>query len=131
MSEIKKFKINVENLNDLPRSSVSITIGTDIPFTFKVSFRQAYNMIHGGILDYRSVKINPKHFQLENGFDADKFRCDYQKILTHITYCLKSRLNSKLLRFLILASIYGNLQFRLMFGSDKAIHKYVESIKFY
>ena len=131
MSEIKKFKIKVENLNDLPRSSVSITIGTDIPFTFSVSYRQMYNLIHNGILDYREVKINPKHFQVENGYDADQFRCDYQKILTHVTYCLKSRLNSKLLRFIVLASIYGNFNLRIMFGSDKAIHNYIKSIKFY
>lgn len=131
MCDIKKFQLNVENLNDLPKSKVSIKIGYDTPITYSVSYRQMYNLIHSGVLDFISCKINPRFLQVENGYMADLFRCQYQKILTHVTYCLKTRLNSKLLRFIILASIYGNVSLRMMFGSDKQINDYVKSIKFY
>lgn len=131
MSEIKKFSLNVENLNDLSRSSVSIKIGYDTPITYKVSYMQLYKLTHSGVLDYTSCKINPRNLQLESGYMADKFRCDYQKILTHVTYCLKTRFNSKLLRYIILGAIYGNVSLRMMFGSDKQINEYVKSIKFY
>ena len=131
MSEVKKFQLNVENLNDLSRSAVSIKIGYDTPITYRVSYMQLYKLVHSGVLDYNSCKINPRYMQLENGYMADKFRCDYQKILTHVTYCLKTRFNSKLLRFIILGSIYGNVSIRMMFGSDNQINDYVKSIKFY
>lgn len=131
MSEVKKFSLNVENLNDLSRSVVSIKIGYDTPITYRVSYNQLYKFVHSGLLDYATCKINPKYLQLEDGYMADKFRCDYQKILTHVTYCLKTRFNSKLLRFIILGAIYGNVSLRMMFGSDKRINDYVKSIKFY
>ena len=131
MSEIKKFSLNVENINDLHRSFVSIKIGYDTPITYRVSFSQMYKFIHSGLLNYETCKINPKFLQIENGYLADKFRIEYQKILQHVVYCLKTRYNSKMLRFIVLASIYGNVSLRMMFGSDKQINDYVKSIKFY
>lgn len=131
MSEIKKFSLNVENINDLKRSFVSIKIGYDMPITYRVSYNQMYNFVHSGVLDYEKCVINPKHFQIENGYEADKFRIKYQKILEHVLYCVKTRYNSKMLRFIVLSAIYGNVSLRLMFGSDKAINNYVKSIKFY
>lgn len=131
MSEIKKFVLNVENLNDLKRSFVSIKIGYDIPIEYRVSYNQMYKFIHSGVLDYDRCKIMPRAFQCENGFKADKFRVLYQKLLQHVVYCIKTRYNCKMLRFIVLASIYGNTSLRLMFGSDESINKYVQSIKFY
>ncbi len=131
MSDVKKFTLNVENINDLNKSFVSIKIGYDTPITYRVSYIQMYKFIHSGVLDYEECKINPRHYQIENGYKADKFRVQYQKILQHVIYCLKTRYNSKMLRFIILASIYGNVHLRVMFGSDNAINKYVKSIKFY
>lgn len=129
--DIKKFSLSVENLNDLNRSFVSIKIGYDTPITYRVSYNQMYKMIYSGILDYDDCKINPKFLQINNGYMADKFRCLYQKLLSHVTYCLKTRHNTKLLRFIILSAIYGNVQLRMMFGSDKQINDYVKTIKFY
>lgn len=131
MSDIRKFILNVENINDLHRSFVSIKIGYDTPITYRVSYMQMYKYIHSGVLDYERCIINPKHWQIENGYEADRFRIQYQKILSHVIYCLKTRYNSKMLRFIVLASIYGNVSLRMMFGSDKAINDYVKSIKFY
>ena len=131
MSDIRKFSLNVENINDLPKSFVSIKIGYDTPITYRVSFNQMYKFIHSGVLDYEKCKINPKIWQIENGYKADKFRVDYGNILKHVVYCLKTRYNSKMLRFIVLSSIYGNVQLRMMFGSDKAINDYVHNLKFY
>ncbi len=131
MSEIKKFYLNVENINDLKRSFVSIKIGYDTPITYRVSFTQMYKFVHSGVLDYERCIINPKHWQIENGYEADRFRVKYQQILQHVIYCLKTRYNSKMLRFIVLSAIYGNVSLRMMFGSDKAINDYVHSIKFY
>lgn len=131
MADIRKFCLNVENINDLSKSFVSIKIGYDTPITYRVSYNQMYKFIHSGYLDYEKCCINPRHWQIENGYAADKFRIQYQKILQHVIYCLKTRYNSQMLRFIILASIYGNVSLRMMFGSDKQINDYVKSIKFY
>lgn len=131
MSEIKTFHLNVENLNDLKRSFVSIKIGYDTPIEYRVSFNQMYKYIHSGVLDYDKSEIVPKPWRRDCGYQADQFRILYQKLLQHVTYCLKTRYNSKMLRFIILSSIYGNTALRMMFGSDNGINKYVKSIKFY
>lgn len=130
-TETKNFKLHVENLNDLPKSKVSIKIGYDTPITYSVTFNQMYKLIASGHLNYEDCKINPYYYRLDNALEADKFRIIYKKMLSHIVYCLKTRINSKLIRFCILASIYGNTSLRLMFGSDKRINDYVKQIKLY
>lgn len=131
MSEIKTFYLKVENLNDLKRSFVSIKIGYDTPIEYRVSFNQMYKYIHSGVLDYEKSEIVPMPWRRDCGYEADKFRILYQKLLQHITYCIKTRYNCKMLRFIVLSSIYGNTALRMMFGSDNKINKYVKSIKFY
>lgn len=131
MSEIKKFSLKVENLNDLKHSFVSVKIGYDTPIEYRVSYNQMYKFIHSGVLDYEKCEIVPNNWRLESGYQADKFRVLYQKLLQHEIYCIKTRYNSKMLRFIILSSIYGNTALRMMFGSDNRINKYVKSIKFY
>ena len=101
MCEQRKFTLNVENLGQLNKSFVSIKIGYDTPITYRVSYTQMYKFIHAGVLDYEDCKIVPRIYQRENGYLADKFRIQYQKILEHVTYCLKTRYNSKMLRFIM------------------------------